>query len=245
MSTTPSYSFPVEFRDVHYIALLYRSNTNAIQHYLKSTRLKPALVLGGKPLVAVGLIQYKDSDLGAYHEVIIAIPVVPVASGSGWKSWLDLYASKENREIGQYIIQIPVTTQQSVDAGRNIWGYPKTLLPIDHQFEKSKLKTTIFSESQLAEVCITGSLGIAVPVPGMNLMTYSLLNNQWMKTWVDVNATMKCRPFADIRISLKNQTTEIATCISELGITNQAPFLTLEATKFKAQFHAPEPCIMQ
>lgn len=143
MGTSTDYSFPVVFRDVHYIAALYTSNFFAVNKKLSGTGLKAALVMNGKPVVALGLIQYKDSDLGSYNEVIIAIPVIPINCKSGWMNWLDLYAPLKSRKGGQYILHIPVTTQKSVDAGRLCWGYPKTLLPIEHDFTASKTTTRI------------------------------------------------------------------------------------------------------
>jgi len=241
MSTPSSYTFPIAFRDVHYFALLYRANAERVYHRLIGTDLKPALFAGRSPMVAVGLIHYKDSDLGAYNEVILAIPVVPAKQDAGWKNWMNLYSSRQNRAVGQYIIHIPVTTQQSVDAGCGIWGYPKIKLPIEHQFGKQELHSTIFSTEHSPTIEFQGSLGISLPVPGMNLMTYSLLNGHWMKTWVDVQSNMRCRPFADVRINPLQQSTEMAREIALLGIADRSPLLTLEASKFSAKFHAPEP----
>ena len=137
MNNTLGYTFPVNFGDVHYIAALYQSNTEAVKKQLVGTGLKEGLILNGKPVVAVGLIQYKKSDLGAYNEVIIAIPVIPEHEKSGYANWLELYAPLKTRKLGQYIIHIPVNSVQSMEAGRNLWGYPKTVLAINHQFDQS------------------------------------------------------------------------------------------------------------
>jgi hypothetical protein len=233
--------FPLAFRDVHYMALLYRANSFEVQHHLKNTGLKPALHFFGKPIVAVGLIQYKDSDLGAYHEIILAIPVVLNNDSSNQISnWLDLYAYFEKRRGGQYIIHIPVTSQRSVDGGRDLWGYPKTLEPINHDFRNNKINSCLKDTAGNTVLHWKGSVGIAVPIPSMNLMTYSFLYGSLMKTKVDVKAKMKWFPFADIQLTVANNLSEMARDIKSLGLPGKKPIAVLGTEKFSAWFHAPE-----
>lgn len=239
MGTSADCSFPVNFRDVHYIAALYTSNFEAVNKKLSGTGLKTALVINNKPVVALGLIQYKDSDLGSYNEVIIAIPVIPTNCSSGFMNWLDLYAPLDTRKGGQYILHIPVTTQKSVDAGRGCWGYPKTLLPIEHDFTASKTTTRIKDASGNNNIItIQGSNGIGIPIPSMNLMTYSFLDHDLIKTKVDVNANMKWKPFSNIKISVEDSSHPMAKDIIELDICSKNPVFTIESTKFKAKFNA-------
>lgn len=239
MGTSSECSFPVIFRDVHYIAALYTSNFEAVNKKLSGTGLKAALILNKKPVVALGLIQYKNSDLGAYNEVIIAIPVIPINCKSGFVNWLDLYAPLETKKGGQYILHIPVTTQRSVDAGRGCWGYPKTLLPIEHDFSTNKITTRIKDASGNSNIiAIQGSNGIGIPIPSMNLMTYSFLNHDLLKTKVEVNANMKWKPFSNIKIFVEDSSHPMAKDIIELDICNKNPIFTIESTKFKAKFNA-------
>ena len=178
MKNTLGYTFPVNFRDVHYLAALYISNAEAVGKQLIGTGLKAGLILKGKPVVALGLIQYKNSDLGSYNEVIIAIPVIPEQEKSGYANWLELYAPLKTRKLGQYIIHIPVDSVQSMEAGRNLWGYPKTVLPINHQFAQHNVESSIMGEDGNKKlVAFYGNLGIGIPIPSMNLMTYSFLND--------------------------------------------------------------------
>lgn len=233
----PEYNFPIQFRDVHYISALYQSDPSAVEEKLKGTGLKPALYFMGAPLTAVGLIQYKESDLGAYNEVIIAIPVVPEHTGNKIKNWLDLYIPHNKRKVGQFIIHIPVTTQRSVDAGRGLWGYPKIVLPIAHDFCKKKINTKIMSdEKQKVLVEISGNLCCGVPIPSMNLMTYSLHEQALLKTFVDVRANMKWIPASNLIIKVQDSDHEMCKDIFALDICNKKPLFTIEASRFKADF---------
>lgn len=233
--------FPLVFRDVHYMALLYRANSFEVHRHLENTGLKPALHLFGRPVVAVGLIQYKDSDLGAYNEIILSIPVVlDYDKSSQLSNWLDLYANFDKRRGGQFIIHIPVTSQRSVDGGRNLWGYPKTLESIVHDFSNNKINSRLEDRDTNLLLQWKGSLGLGTPIPAMNLMTYSFLEGSLMKTKVDVKAKMKWFPFADIQLSIKSNITAMTKDIEALGLADKKPLAVLGADQFSAWFHAPE-----
>ncbi len=238
MKNTLGYTFPVDFRDVHYIAALYSANAEAVRNKLIGTGLKAGLILKGKPVVALGLIQYKESDLGAYNEVIVAIPVIPEHEKSGYANWLELYAPLKIRKLGQYIMHIPVDSVQSMDAGRDLWGYPKTVLAINHQFAENNVESSIMDEDgKESMVNFNGKLGIGIPIPSMDLMTYSFHNGVMLKTKVDVKANMKWNPFADIEINVLNDQHPIGRDLIALDICNQKPLLTISSTKFTAKFN--------
>jgi hypothetical protein len=237
MNDQQAYNFPIQFEDVHYIASLYTANKEKVNSLLEGTGLKAGLHFFGKPLIALGLIQYKVSDLGAYNEIILAIPVIRANEKTGLRNWFDLYADFSKRKGGQYIIHIPVTTQQSVDAGRNIWGYPKILLPITHEFNPNHIRTSLLDESNQPLIQVTGGLGLSIPIPAMQLMTYSFLNNVLLKTTVDVSSKMKWKIGAQLKIKVDSLKHLMGKDIRELGIENKNPIFTIESTHFKAKFN--------
>lgn len=237
MKGQEAYNFPVHFEDVHYIASLYTANKVKVNSLLEGTGLKAGLHFFGKPMVALGLIQYKVSDLGAYNEIILAIPVIRANEKIGLKNWFDLYADFSKRKGGQYIIHIPVTTQQSVDAGRNIWGYPKILLPIKHEFSATRIHTALFDENNQPLLQVSGGLGWGMPIPSMQLMTYSFLDNALLKTTVDVSSKMKWKIGAQLKIQVDSLKHPMGKDIRELGIENKNPIFTIESTHFKAKFN--------
>lgn len=237
MSIQETYTFPVKFDDVHYIAALYTANEEKIDSLLNGTGLKAGLYFFGKPVVALGLIEYKQSDLGAYNEIILAIPVIKSHEKTSWRNWLDLYAGFKKRKGGQYIIHIPVTTQQSVDAGRNIWGYPKTLRPIQHDFTNNKVETKLYNNSNQPLLNVSGNLGAGIPIPTMQLMTYSFLKEKLIKTNVNIFSGMTWKPGSQLKIQVNDSTDPIGKDIIELGISNKVPIFTIESKRFKAHFN--------
>ena len=237
MKTNDAYTFPVKFEDVHYIASLYTANSEKVNTLLNGTGLKAGLHFLGKPTVALGLIKYKKSALGAYNEIILSIPVVQQHEKTGWTSWIDLYADFKKRKGGQYIIHIPVTTQVSVDAGRTLWGYPKTLLPITHNFESGGINTLLLNEENKPLINVNGNTGFEMPIAAMPLMTYSFLNDALLKTTVNVSCRMKCKIKSGLTIQVADPDHPIGKTVRELGIENKNPIFTIESKHFKAGFN--------
>lgn len=238
MDTATDYSFPIEFRDVDYVAALYCGNKKAVEKKLLGTGLKVGLFLNGKPIIALGLIEYKDSDLGAYNEVILAIPVVPIEDPSSILNWFQLYTPLDKRKLGQYILHIPVTSNQSMVAGRDIWGYPKIVTEIEHRFTKNHISTKITDpETNKEQVVCEGTMGIGIPIPSMDLMTYSFLNSISLCTHVDVDAPMKWYPFSNLKINIHDIDNQMSKDLVELEVINKKPVVVIRSAQFKAKFN--------
>jgi Acetoacetate decarboxylase (ADC) len=229
--------YPIRFRDVHYLAALYPANQTKVEELLDGTGLQAGLHWGRKPLVALGLIQYKDSDLGAYNEIILAIPAIPVHEKAGLTNWLDLYAGFNKRKGGQYIIHIPVTTQKSVDAGRLLWGYPKIELLIEHTFSANGIRSVLFNSHNKPIIQVEGKQGFNFPIPAMNLMTYSFLDGTMLKTTVDVNCKMHWKCGSGLKIQVLDTDHPIGKDVAALEIDNKSPLFTIESKHFKAGFN--------
>jgi RNA polymerase-binding transcription factor DksA len=152
MSDQQAYTFPVQFDDVHYIASLYTADKKKVNNLLEGTGLKAGLHFFGKPVVALGLIQYKVSDLGAYNEIILAIPVIRNNEKTGLKNWFSSTAKAD--------VTVNVTAalgQDQVD--------PKTLLnlSIEYATGASEVPENIKPKLlQIAQILKDDPRGIAI-----------------------------------------------------------------------------------
>jgi len=86
--------------------------------------LKPAQPFPGRALCTIVGVDYREGDLGQYHEVGICFLLKSPGSR------VDLLAMARNRAPA-YIHRLPVTTSFSCEAGRHIWGFPKDVMDID------------------------------------------------------------------------------------------------------------------
>ena len=120
---------PVEVRDATASVAYYLVSAKAAQALIEYSGLRVARTLPGRTLCTIGTMEYRDNDLGQYHEVAITFfvyepgtRVLPVIGGP-----LAMMRGK----LSAYIHQLPVDAEFSMEAGRGIWGFPKFMSKIE------------------------------------------------------------------------------------------------------------------
>jgi hypothetical protein len=119
---------PVEVRDATAGVASYLVPAGSAQRLIDHTGLRIARVLPGKAICTIGTMEYRDGDLGRYHEVSVSFFVrergeraVPLVG-----NLLGLVRGS----LGAYIHQLPVDGAFTCEAGQTIWGYPKFMAEI-------------------------------------------------------------------------------------------------------------------
>ncbi|MBX9784195.1 MAG: acetoacetate decarboxylase family protein [Chitinophagaceae bacterium] len=233
---------PCFFRKVYYTVCLFRADKKAVIKKLEGTPLVPALKWLGKYVVAIGLIRYDDCDLGQYNEMIVSIPVLPQGIKPPLSSWMDLVGSLDKRKVGQHIIHIPVTSEFSRVAGYELWGYPKIVAPVEHDFAEASLHSKLFDPvSKELIVEIQGKLGFGIPSIPLSLITYSFVEGRLMKTKVKVRGMMKLRLNHGLRMRVGSSTHAMANDLRMLGLDGKKPFLVMDTEKFQSVFYEARP----
>jgi hypothetical protein len=122
-------TMPVEVRAAKNWIAVYTVDAEPVRRLVEPTGLEVAEVRLGKAFVTIGFVEYSDTDLGAYHEFMVGIAVRKHDAAPAT-------AREKSREVrknraGVYIHHLPVDDQFSMDAGRGIWGYPKTMMDFE------------------------------------------------------------------------------------------------------------------
>lgn len=143
-------SVPILYRDVYAITGVFVAPTLALKEVLPTSRLVPAEIMPGKGLLGIMAFDYRDTSIGPYRELAIAVParyhprinppVIPALR----------MAASISFEV--FVWQLPVTTEVALHAGIDIWGYPKFLAEIE--FEEGE-KTVRCSLSEKGEHILT------------------------------------------------------------------------------------------
>jgi hypothetical protein len=227
---------PCHFRKVHYTVALFKTSKDALDKILFETGLLPALKWRNHFMIALGLIRYSDSDLGAYDEVILSVPSMPANVKKPFSNWADLIGPLENRRVGQYIFQIPVTSIFSESAGKELWGYPKIVTPITHDFKSGSINSTVTDPSGKLIMCCTGKLGISVPSIPLSLITYSLRNGKKWRTEVKVRGRMKLYLQQSLKLQVGDSDHPMARDLRLLGLDGKKPVIVMDSNKFQSVF---------
>lgn len=108
---------PARIAEASQGSAIYAVDAATAETVLKDHNLpfKPVTVAGGAALLSLFMVDYRQSDLGAYAEFGAAIIGQPIGD--------------ELAPPGMVIFALPVSEAFSRDCGREIWGYPKVLAP--------------------------------------------------------------------------------------------------------------------
>jgi hypothetical protein len=118
-------TLPVEVRDALAVSATFVVNASAARRLLPTPALRLVEIMPGRALCALAAVEYRENDLGQYNEVAVNFFVThrPVSS----LPLVGAVLAFMRGEVGVYVHRLPVTTSFSRDAGRDIWGFPKTV----------------------------------------------------------------------------------------------------------------------
>lgn len=161
---------PVEVRDASSGAATYLVDAGAARRLVPEA-FEVAEVWPGRALFSLAVIDYRDNDLGAYHEVSIAFFVRRRGERRGPLATIGDFL---RGRLPTYIRHLPVDGSFTRDAGETIWGFPKTVQRIDWQRRPERLTCTLTMDGQHA-LTLSLPAGGARALPERPLVTYSLI----------------------------------------------------------------------
>ncbi|KIA74126.1 hypothetical protein ANMWB30_13740 [Arthrobacter sp. MWB30] len=121
------YVMPVNSDDSPVLMAAFPINKRAAAAVLPGTEMRP-FSLGGKGLLVVTVVNYKSTDIGKYIEYSLAIAIT---HGSRPVPPILPLLFQRTFKLGQFVVDLPVSTEVSVKGGKGIWGMPKHQANLD------------------------------------------------------------------------------------------------------------------
>jgi Acetoacetate decarboxylase (ADC) len=125
-------TMPVEVRDASAGTAVFDVDADAAGALLPGA-FEVVAAGAGRTHLAVVVVDYRDNDLGSYLEVGLMLFVRPRAGG----------------DDGTFIFRLPVDEPFTCEAGRLIWGFPKTLEQIELDYAESAVTATLHMDGEL------------------------------------------------------------------------------------------------
>jgi hypothetical protein len=115
------FSLPVASTEASALVAAFPISTKAARALIPGREVHPMRLWGGS-LLLVTVVDYRTTSIGSYVEYSIAI-----ACTHGPKPAPPLLPAifQEHYGTGQYVVDLPVSTEISVKGGKGIWGMPK------------------------------------------------------------------------------------------------------------------------
>ena len=207
----------------------------AARRLIRGEGIDVAEVLPGRSLCSIAVIDYADNDLGDYHEISIALFVRP-SGEAGRRAWLRNAIDMARGRLGTYIVHLPVDQSFTCDAGRTIWGFPKTVQKIDFEYRPERLTCKLFFDGVFA-LSLALPRGGARAMPDTDLATYSFIEGVPYRTAFRSGADGFGVRMGGAELTLGSG--PIAAELRSLGLPRRA-LLTTWMERMHGSFEAPE-----
>ncbi|OFW58020.1 MAG: hypothetical protein A2V52_07855 [Actinobacteria bacterium RBG_19FT_COMBO_54_7] len=156
--TGGSVEVPILYKDISTIAANFIAPVLPLKNILPTSSLVPLEILPGKGLLSFMAFDYRDTSIGPYKELAIAIPVryeprinIPLFPALRMAASLSL-------EV--YVWHLPLDSEIGIHAGIDIWGFPKFLAEIEFSETEKSISCSL---SEKGEHILTLEVGITKP----------------------------------------------------------------------------------
>jgi hypothetical protein len=233
---------PILYYDVSALVAFFAADREAVEAKLDGTGLRPALTIGRRAIVGIACYEYRKTSVGPYHEVGIALPVLPEGAPAPRNLIRALYGSVDERHLGFFILDLPVTTAVANAGGRELWGYPKFVTSIPLRLDKTRFEGSVLDPDGDGVIfTLSGRLLPSLPAPPMSLVLYSHQRGNLLRATVDVRGRMHLRPGRSLRLRVGESPHPMAANLRMLGLDRAHPALVLDTHRFQSRLHAGVP----
>ena len=158
-------NLPVEVRDASAATVIWEVDAFALAALLPTDEVEVVETAPGRAQFALALVDYRDNDLGSYLEVGFVAFVRPRAGG----------------EDGTFITRLPVDGEFTCAAGREVWGFPKTVEELTFDVTEDHAVVTLTSDGELV-LRVRVPRGGGDPMPPTPMASYTVKDGRLHRT---------------------------------------------------------------
>lgn len=227
-------TMPVHVRDASAGVATWLVPVRAVQRLVPEP-FQVASVLPGRTALAIAVIDYRDNDLGDYDEVSITCFVRPRGAPRGLP-WFGGLVDLVRGRLGTYIWKLPVNQSFTCEAGRTIWGFPKSVEEITTHYESDRVRCRLAMDGQHV---LTLSLprGGTRTLPDAETVTYTQIEGVAHRTCFSQGGEGVGFRLGGARLELGPH--PVADALRSLGLP-RAALMTMWTERMHGRFEAPE-----
>ena len=142
-------------------------SASAAAKLIPGEEIQPVRLGGDVGLLVVTVVNYITTDIGSYIEFSIAI------------------ACRRGLSVGQWVVDLPVSTEISVKGGKGIWGMPKHQANIDFVERADKVWSQYDLDGQLCcRIEVDRPRLKGIPMPRISAVNYCAFRGMLCKSWI-------------------------------------------------------------
>jgi Acetoacetate decarboxylase (ADC) len=229
-------TMPVVVRDASSAAATWVVPSAAARRLLPGPELDVVEVWPGRALLSIACIDYRDNDLGDYHEVSVAL-FVRERRVAGGLPYVGTVLDFVRNRVATWIRHLPVNQSFTCDAGRGIWGFPKTIEEIDFRDAGGRRECRLVMGGRHV-LTMSARRGGTRTLPDAPMITFSYLDGALHRTTFVAGATGVGIGLGGAEIVLGDH--PIADELRSLGLPKR-PLMSVWMEHQHGRFEAPEP----
>jgi hypothetical protein len=230
-------SMPVVVRDATSAAATFLVNAAEARRLLPGPELDVVELLPGRALFSIACIQYRDNDLGDYNEVSLAFFVRRRDEPRG-VPWFGAALALMRSRLATWIWKLPVDQAFTCAAGREIWGFPKTIEEITFAESGGRSSCRLVMGGRHV-LTIAMAQGGSRTLPDAAMTTYTYLSGSLHRTPFASGASSVGIHVGGVELTLGDH--PIANDLRALGLPRGA-LLAVWLGNMHGRFDAPEAC---
>lgn len=238
---------PILYRSVRNLNAFFLVDRMLLQAALDEAgafNLRPTCEWSGKALIAIACFEYRDTTIGPYNEIALVIAVVRKHVKPRLGHWLQALRDAENpsREMGWFVVQMPVTTTAACTAGREIWGFPKFVSAIEFDRSGRCVGVSVSDpdhpdDYSRAIMDLSGDLGVGIPGPSISLMVYTQCKEQWLRTAINVRGGARLHAGGGFKLHIGASAHPMARTMIDLGLQGASPIIVTYTDTFQSRLN--------
>lgn len=228
-------TLPVVVRDASNASATFLVPSEAARRWIPDGALEVAELLPGQAMLSIAAIDYRDNDLGDYDEVSLALFVRERGAKRGWPV-VGTVSDFVRGTLGTYIHRLPVNQSFTCEAGRAIWGFPKTVEEIAIEARGDRLSCRLVMDGAHA-LTISFPRGGSGVMPEREMTSYTYLHGVAHRTRAMMGGEGFAMRFGGAEIVLGSHA--LSNDLRLLGLPKRALFTTW-TERMHARFEAPE-----
>ena len=146
---------PTFYHDGAYMQALFAARLPELRKLMPDPRYVPARLAPGLGVIAITCLEYRDTDIGPYNELAIAVPL----NEPWFRANLPARALAESlrrRQTYAFVLHLPVTTDVALRGGVDLYNFPKFIGEIEFG-EGSGMWTCRLAEGKEEILSLTGA----------------------------------------------------------------------------------------
>jgi hypothetical protein len=224
---------PVYCSDGSAVVAFFNCDYEEAAQKLMGTGLYPVEFFKGQTLAMLGLFEYRESTLKPYNEGFLMVaaslrPKMPLLTKN-----FQFFKKPQNRELGFFTLDLPITEALPMVAGREIWGVPKFIADLSLNFSNNRFSGEVHNDNGEKILSLESSFNKGIPFRFFDSMIYSNFQDSICK--IISNFDSPVRFFKDKKALLKVGPTDhpMAQNLRDLGLDGATPYFLQSSNKVK------------